>query len=193
MRFSSFDQMGSEGGIGIDGSAAMKEILASVDKRVSDDYFSACRPEFIYVAGLWEPRGSQDGQPLVARPNPVGIAVVEKPFEGAHYLDKMATKKGLHNRGIATGLFEEMDGDCPNLIWRAKPQNENACRLYRKIADNWQDDGLWIIFWKGFEGGNGLAKAAEYAMGKEKTLFDCANPSHAYAGGQHSPAALYHL
>ena len=190
-RFSSFDQMESDGGIGVDGAHAMVEILDSVDKTVPGDYFSTCKPEFVYVAGLWQPNGSGNGKPLISHHKPVGIAVVEHPFPKTHYLDKIATAKEEQNKGVATRLLSEMEGDCPNLIWRADPNNEAACRLYRKIEAKSREHGRWIVFWKGFEHGTGLERAVEYAASKPKTLLPYSPLALPHTGALPSATHLY--
>lgn len=188
-RFYSFEQMGSDGGIGIDGAQAMREILASVDKEVPDVYFSECKPRFVYVAGVWQPEGSHDG-PLVKTPGPVGIAVVEEPFNNAFYLDKVAVKREHQRRGIARGLFGEMEEDCPDLMWRANPQNP-ACGFYYERSTGHRVHGPWMVFWRGFDDGEKLERILDYAIHKEKTLFDRPHTAHTHADAPVSLSPLY--
>lgn len=190
-RFNSFEQMGAD--IGVDGAEAMREILASVDKELHGDYFFTCRPEFVYVAGLWQPNSSNGEQPLITRPDPIGIAVVEKPFEETHYLDKIAVRKDKQRRGVGRRLFYEVEGDCENLIWRARPKNP-FCGFYLERSTGHREHDPWIVFWSGFQGGEdgeSLERAVDYAANKPRTLFDYKPSASSLGGALPSPNLLY--
>jgi len=121
-------------------------IISCFDQKLVDDYFENINPSQVILAtskhidGILAAAVLQEVQDTLCPSSP-----------SFQYLDKFAVAPPFKGKGLAEVLFEKLNPEQNNLIWRAKKDNGRALGFYNKVCtgklNNPQED--YIIYWCG--------------------------------------------
>lgn len=74
-----------------------------------------------------------------------GLAVI-KLIGLTPYLDKFAVEPSSQGTGLGKKIWNEINGICSSLIWRAVSDNP-INGWYKQNSDGSQEIGKWVVFW----------------------------------------------
>ncbi|KAJ9063973.1 Amino-acid acetyltransferase, mitochondrial [Entomophthora muscae] len=90
-----------------------------------------------------------------------GLAIVTNESGGVCYLDKFAVDPQSQGIGVADVLWQQLRQQCPNLMWRSRPDNGvNKWYFERSDGNIALASAPWRMFWYG---GAGLARIKGYS------------------------------
>lgn len=90
-------------------------------------------------------------------------------LEGAAYLDKFAVCGDAQGEGLGQAVWRRMTADWPRLIWRAHPDNP-INDFYFREADGACRCGDWVVFWRGLNDFNDIARLVDVVSARPATL-----------------------
>ncbi|KAI0218703.1 Amino-acid acetyltransferase, mitochondrial, partial [Massospora cicadina] len=107
-----------------------------------------------------------------------GLAIVTNEAGGVCYLDKFGVDPQSQGIGVADVLWQQLRKQCPNLMWRSRPDNGvNKWYFERSDGNIALTSAPWRLFWYG---GDGLARIRDYSRvaGSIPITFLLGGPGH---------------
>lgn len=90
-----------------------------------------------------------------------GLAIVTNEVGGVCYLDKFAVDPQSQGIGVADVLWQQLRQQCPNLMWRSRPDNGvNKWYFERSDGNLALSSAPWRMFWYGTAG---LVRIKDYS------------------------------